>query len=265
VADKFTPLILDAITLAASAPAGTPLYATKTGQGLFANSTAGKAAARKALDEGLLQVSRSEMVGKILTELVTATDRGLSWLVQAQSPKKVLEDFVRVLEARETQVNELLTQTQALRATLDGVKATVSQLLPQITSERLPAPDTRPPEHASRNGLAMKTQARNGTTTLLLDPATEIEELTGAILARLSDWASSAAAGQDCPLPELYRALGVRPNPPSLGMFHDCIRKLHEEHRIYLHPWTGPLYALPEPSAALLVGHNIAYYASLRN
>ena len=28
--------------------------------------------------------------------------------------------------------------------------------------------------------------------------------------------------------------------------------------------WTGPLYAIPEPPLALLVGHEIAYYASPR-
>lgn len=69
--------------------------------------------------------------------------------------------------------------------------------------------------------------------------------------------------GQDCPLPELYRKLepGAR---LSIGHFHDCLRRLHEENQIYLHPWTGPLYALPEPAYALLVGHEIAYYASVR-
>jgi len=29
-------------------------------------------------------------------------------------------------------------------------------------------------------------------------------------------------------------------------------------------PWTGPLYDLPEPHFALLVGHEVAYYASSR-
>jgi hypothetical protein len=43
------------------------------------------------------------------------------------------------------------------------------------------------------------------------------------------------------------------------------LRSLHDRERIYLHPWTGPLYALPEPAFALLIGHEVAYYASLRN
>ena len=80
------------------------------------------------------------------------------------------------------------------------------------------------------------------------------------IKARLSEWHAAGGAQADCPLPELYRKLdGV-----SIGQFHDALRQLHDDHQIYLHPWTGPLYALPEPALALLVGHEVAYYASIR-
>ena len=47
----------------------------------------------------------------------------------------------------------------------------------------------------------------------------------------------------------------------TIGSFHDGLRHLHEQQKIYLHPWTGPLYDLPEPSYALLIGHEVAYYA----
>jgi hypothetical protein len=100
-----------------------------------------------------------------------------------------------------------------------------------------------------------------GEVAVLLDAPTRTD-LGPAILARLADW--SGAAGEDCPLPELYRALSILDAPPSIGEFHDCLRKLHADGTVYLHPWTGPLYALPEPAYALLAGHNIAYYASQR-
>jgi hypothetical protein len=108
----------------------------------------------------------------------------------------------------------------------------------------------------------------NGAATLEAPATTtapDLDDLGDAILARLADWAASAAAGQDCPLPELYRRLTTRELPPSIGGFHDSLRLLHAQHRMYLHPWTGPLYALPEPVYALLVGHNVAYYASLKS
>ena len=68
----------------------------------------------------------------------------------------------------------------------------------------------------------------------------------------------------DCTLPELYRALADLCPAPSIGAFHDCLRTLHADGALALHSWTGPLYALPEPQFALLVGHGIAFYASLR-
>jgi hypothetical protein len=84
-----------------------------------------------------------------------------------------------------------------------------------------------------------------------------------AIRQQLAAWHESGALG-DCPLPELFRRL--RPCSPRLtiGQFHDRLRRMVQQEAIYLHPWTGPLYELPEPAYALLVGHEVAYYASLR-
>ena len=62
-------------------------------------------------------------------------------------------------------------------------------------------------------------------------------------------------------MPELYRSAA---GGLSIGAFHDVLRRLEESGQIYLHPWTGPLSAIPKPPYALLVGHMVAYYASLR-
>jgi hypothetical protein len=65
-------------------------------------------------------------------------------------------------------------------------------------------------------------------------------------------------------LPELYRQARRADPGLSLGAFHDGLREFHAAGRLYLHPWTGPLYEIPEPACALLVGHEVAYYASPR-
>ncbi len=65
-------------------------------------------------------------------------------------------------------------------------------------------------------------------------------------------------------MPELYRQAQGRLPRLTIGQFHDVLRRLYNEGQVYLHPWTGPLYDLPEPPQALLVGHEVAYYASLR-
>jgi hypothetical protein len=91
---------------------------------------------------------------------------------------------------------------------------------------------------------------------------------------RADDWLPAAlehlaqrrgpAALADCPLPELYRIAQQSTPGLTIGQFHDGIRHLYDRQEIYLHPWTGPLFELPEPTVALMVGHEIAYYASLR-
>jgi hypothetical protein len=87
--------------------------------------------------------------------------------------------------------------------------------------------------------------------------------LVHATRAALAAWHDSGALG-DCPLPELFRRLQPRLPGLTIGQFHDGLRHLHQDEAIYLHPWTGPLYEMPEPALALLIGHEIAYYASLR-
>jgi hypothetical protein len=84
-----------------------------------------------------------------------------------------------------------------------------------------------------------------------------------AILAQLEAWQSAGTLG-DCPLAELYERAS-QATPLSIGQFHDALRELIQQKQVYLHPWTGPLYALPQPKYALLVGHQVAYYASLRS
>ena len=88
-------------------------------------------------------------------------------------------------------------------------------------------------------------------------------DAAGAALTHLARWRDAGASG-DCPLVELYRRLAAEAPGLTIGRFHDTLRTLHDRGLIYLHPWTGPLYELPEPAFALLAGHEVAYYASLR-
>ncbi len=85
------------------------------------------------------------------------------------------------------------------------------------------------------------------------------DDLRDSILRALFRW--NAASGQDCPLPDLYRTVQRSNDSPTIGEFHDVLRALRVEQSIDLHPWTGPLYEMPEPAYALMCGHEIVYYA----
>jgi hypothetical protein len=149
-------------------------------------------------------------------------------MIAQASPRTVLEDFVRALEARQIESAALVSAARKMQVTLDGFRSRVDQVLQQLPTALTASP--------------------------VNDSWKEI------VLQFLSRWQSSGAS-EDCPLPEIYRRTS---STLSIGGFHDGLRRLHDDGQIYLHPWTGPLYALPEPPFALLVGHEIAYYASPR-
>lgn len=96
---------------------------------------------------------------------------------------------------------------------------------------------------------------------LTSDAPAELQPAADEVCEILAEW----NAPGDCPLPELFQRLTRSQPALTVGAFHDSLRQLHHQERIYLHPWTGPLYTLPEPAFALLIGHEVAYYASRRS
>jgi hypothetical protein len=247
LADKSTRLILDALSRAAAEPAGLALIAQKSEPGLFPATTAARAAADRAKADGLLQVVEAAARGRSVREVCVLTDKGRQFLAQQASPRQVLEDLVRVLEDRQAAVAELSAAACRMAAGLDAIRSTVEQVLPRLT------------DHHQSNGSPM--------TAIFIPARPSAPAASDALIAdvksRLAEWHAAAGSSQDCPLPDLYRKLEAR-NHVSVGLFHDALRQLHDDHQVYLHPWTGPLYALPEPAFALLVGHEVAYYASIR-
>ena len=217
-------LVLEALSRAALDPAGLPLFRYKAGPGLFGNTPLARQAAQRCKDQDLLCVVRAAGAAGPGREVVAITTKGLDLLLDQSNPRHVLEDLVRAVEKRDRQFGELVAAAQEARIAFEGLKTLANSALLRMSLPVIAAPD-----------------------------------LVESILRFLSDW-QAAHAAKDCPLPELYRGV----TPPSIGAFHDKLRSLHEQQRLWLHPWTGPLYDLPEPALALLAGHEIAYYASLR-
>jgi hypothetical protein len=245
LADKSTRLMLDALARAAAEPAGVPLYAQKSEVGLFPSTTAAKVVADRAREDGLLQVVELDGNGRKAREVGVLTDKGRQFLTQWASPRQVLEDFVRVLEDRQAAVAELSATVSRMTAGVEAMRAMVEQVIPRLT------------DHHATNGTSMKA------IFIPARPPAASDALIADVKARLAEWHAASGASQDCPLPDLFRKLEPQ-NQVSVGLYHDALRQLHDDHQLYLHPWTGPLYALPEPAFALLVGHEVAYYASIR-
>lgn len=238
MADRSNQVLLEALSRAVADPGGVPLYAHKKGPGLFAPTAANRVLAEHCKDEGLVRVLARETRGKSVLEVCAITEKGLSFLLEQTSPRQVLEDLVRAVDGRGAQVAELIAAAQRWQVEIEGLKALLDKLLHQAGHS-----NGAPLGHAA---------SRNGAETWKAE-----------LLAYLREWHASGASS-DCPLPQLFRRLQQSTPGLTVGKFHDGLRQLHDQGQLYLHPWTGPLYEIPEPPCALLVGHEIAYYASAR-
>jgi hypothetical protein len=234
LANKTTRLLQDALTRAAAEPAGLPLFAARNSPGLF--PAGARTVAQRCRDEGYLQQSANDTGRKAAGEAFSITEKGLDWLLSQSSPKQIIEDFVRVLEERRGQVLELIETAKRFDAGMAAMVSVVQRLRPHS------------PE-------------RNGHASGKLPNADE--SLSGEICRELEIWQQTESG--DCPLPELYGRIDNRSDGKTIGCFHDALRELHSDGLVWLHPWTGPLYEMPEPPLAMLIGHEIAYYVSLRN
>ena len=231
-------MIAQALQRALTAPEGLPLVTSKQAVGLFPSAAAGKEAAREAQASGLVRVLRSETKGKATCDYCTLTEKGLSYLLEQSSPRPVLEALLTAIDACQDRVDGWIASANANRQYLADVRGLAEQVL-----KHLRQPETTLPAWA-RNGHAF-------------DPQTHIVSLLRA-------WHEAGKIG-DFPLPDLFDQARAASSKLTLGQFHDALRALHDRRAIYLHPWTGPLHELPHPASSLLVGHEIAYYASLRS
>jgi hypothetical protein len=237
LADKSLQLIVEGLSRAAAAPAGSPLHGGGKRPGLFANSVLSRQAAGRCKDEGYLRIVEGEHAGKSTQEIYALTEKGLAYLLEQASPKQVLGEMNQALQAYQAQVTELVEIAQKVRDRIGDWGATVEKVMQQTLKPAAP------------RGAGFST---NGSETWV-----------DALFAFLIEWRNSPQSS-DCPLPDLYRRASQVEQNLTIGQFHDGIRRLRDEQKIYLHPWTGPLYELPEPAFALLIGHEIAYYASAR-
>ena len=127
MADKSTLLLLAALRRALAAPHGLPLHG-KASAGLFPTSALGKQAAQRCLDDGLLKPLDGD------GRLFVLGERGLDWLLHQASPRTVLDDLVRALEARQAESAALVAAARQMQSTLEALRQRTDQVLQQLPS-----------------------------------------------------------------------------------------------------------------------------------
>ena len=94
--------------------------------------------------------------GKTPRDRYGLTEKGWEFLLAAVNTKQVLEDFVRVLEARQGEVGELLESAHRMADSLQGLKDAVARVLPGVSSQkierRVPTAEEPTPQPPSLEG-----------------------------------------------------------------------------------------------------------------
>lgn len=197
----------------------------------FPSNQAGKVAASFVFENNLLERNPS---GEGC--LPSLTETGWDWLRGQGVP--VLNDFLRQVEQWKDQDRALIAKIRENSARLDRLEIALKTMLGGLGQAGASSPG---------KGSVLKTAI--------------IEELS-------SNQAGDGRAGGascDTRLPDLFQKITTKGHPKlTSGTFQDALRELHVEGKILLHPWTGTLYSIPEPEFAFLVGHEIAYYVSLK-
>jgi hypothetical protein len=247
--DRVEFALIQALKKALAEPGEQRLYRSGKLPGLFPTRTgANAAAAARALADGLLEIVRAEVKGKLTVEWVRLSPAGVSFLHAHESPRAVLEELQAALQTTKAGVPVWLEGMQREIETLGGrLAAEMEKLL-----HRLDALSQRVEEALRRADADV--------------PALEVG------VARAVPWAAdvlyyldrrraSGSAG-DCPLPELFAAVRQRRPDVTLTAFHDGLRRLDDLRAIALRPFAGRPEELSEPEYALLDGARVLYYAS---
>jgi hypothetical protein len=241
--------LLGALKRALAEPGDHRLYKGGKLAGLFASrhGPAGDAAAA-AIRDGLFEVVRTDVKGKITTEWVRLTPTGVDYLHDHESPLAVLRELRSALGGARDGVpvflGQMQQQWQAFSAQMiEQMRAMLKRL--EVLSERV--------EEALRRADAIGPKLPDGVA----------ETVPWAVEALgYLDRRKNSGAVDGCPLPELFAAVRRATPELSLGDFQTGLRRLGDHRALTLLPFEGSAEKLPEPEFALLDGACVLYYAA---
>jgi hypothetical protein len=241
--DATHAILLEALRTAARDDAELRLYRSGKLPGLLpARTAAHVAAATQAVRDGLIEVVRTETRGKTTVEYVRVTPRGVDFVLQNDSPARAMDELRDALAVNTQQLPAWIAQ---LRHELDALSRRVLDEVTRI-GQRLDRLAGHVEELMQRAADANKT-APAPWTGAAIDYLTSRQQMTGH---------------EQCPLPELFAALGSRHFDLAISDFHAGLRRLREEGLVQLVPHDGD-DGPPEPEFALPNGAAVLYYASL--
>src|SRR5262249_25479164 len=158
---------------------------------------------------------RTEVKGKTTIEWVKITPKGVNFLHNQESPVQVLRELRSILQTNregiplwiadlrqelQTQGNRLVEQVQRYQQTLEALSRRADEAL-----------------HRAEQAEPILPDSLLATTPWAPEALSYLERRSG-----------NGAAGT-CPLPELFAALRDKHAELSLSLFHDGLRRLHDQ------------------------------------
>ncbi len=223
--------LLEALKAALASPGEHRLFRSGKIAGLFAarSGPAGDAALQ-AIQDGLLETTRSEVKGKFATEWVRATPRAVAFVHDHDSPRSILRELKDVLQATRAGVPAWMAEAkQEVAALSASFEVRASAML------------TRLDDLARRCEAALRRA--EATAHGVADPVVRVVPWATDALEYLDRRRESGMPG-NCPLPELFQALLERHSSLTLSDFHTGIARLHDLRAVRLLP--GEEIAEPE-------------------
>jgi hypothetical protein len=246
--DKVTQILIGALKQGAGEEGEQRLYRSGKLPGLFAGRTGLNAEiATQALQDGLIELVRTEAKGKNTIEWVKVTQKGVAYVLEHESPLRAMEELKAALEINQQGFPAWLAQ---MRQDLDTLTLRLTQEV-EAMGRRLEALAVRVTE-ALHRADKMGPQLPEGAAGAL--------PWAHEALAYLEK-RQAGGLGEKCPLSELFAALQQKEEGLTLKDFHAGLRRLHDRGVLRLLTYDGP-DGPPEPEYALLDGATMYFYAA---
>lgn len=280
MAKSATPTDADLLAVLTPAVDGRPRRELTSGKkpGLFPSGQKGKALSTLARERGFVEpcddptASNAKKARAPKLTHVRLTPTGRRWVIEELSPRQGLEALRALLEAR--------LASPAASPELDGLSERVASLQAEVGrlhADLRAASDRRRVEADESTKtleiLAGKVRDAAEETRRLVESAAETpappagptpdDRLGPEAVRFVEEW--WRRNGYGCQFDELKAHLDRLAPGVSPGVFHDLLRRLHEEDRIRLGGWGKTLDELPVPELALLISSKVMYHAYPRD
>jgi len=245
---KSEQILTEALRQGAAAQGEQRLYRSGKTPGLFSARTGPHAeAAAQAVQQGLIEIVRTETKGKTAVEWIRVTAKGIQFVLDHDSPVRAMQELQELLKIN---ADGFPAWVESLRRQVDDVSARfVAEV--QDLKQRLE-------QLIDRVQQALKRTDKFGPPL--------VEGGAGSIpwshdVVDYLERRREGGIGERCPLPELFAHVRERDNALTIQDFHLGVRRLHDRGAVRLWPYEGD-DGPPEPEYALLDGAMVYWYAA---